>query len=87
MKRTTIKCPKCKGEGAVGLSDPLLEVLNIVTKFNQVGTTATMCFTGISSWPNHGITAFNNRLERLLNMGLLKRKRYGRQWIYFTKTK
>lgn len=83
MKRTTIKCPKCKGRGAVELSEPLEAVFNFANQCVEV--TASGCQKHFDD--DIGATAFNNRLERLFNVGMLKRKRDGRQWIYFTKTK
>lgn len=34
-----------------------------------------------------GITAFNNRLEKLIGLGLVRRAKLGKKWTYFLTTK
>lgn len=83
VKKTTVKCPKCKGQGAVQLSNTLLETFNMVIRFDSKrGLTATDA-RFVLECEELGITAFNNRLEKLLHLDLIRRVRKGKQWAYF----
>lgn len=72
-----IVCPHCKGVGKVNLPRRLRETLNYV----EAGySTATEIQTEFLR--DIGITAVNNRLEDLRKLGIIKRHKQGKQWIY-----
>jgi len=72
----TIPCPKCNGSGRVFL--PCL--LNAVRQRLRGGRTAPEL---LDQFPGVGVTALNNRLEKLRALGLVTRKREGRAWRYW----
>lgn len=65
-----IKCPKCKGKGAIALSPPLRETLSFIKA--HPGTTAPEIW---EARKNHMVTtAVNRRLDHLLALGFVRRK-------------
>lgn len=86
MKKTLheipqVCCPRCAGGGKVRLSDELLAVLNLATLTK--GITAVSVQNRIDRSGLFNTTAFNNRLNDLLELGLLRRERQGKTWFYF----
>lgn len=85
MKRPLVKCPTCNGSGFGPISDPLFEAFRFVSK--HPGSTPPEVFNGImntSGYVPH-VTAINNRLETLFNLGLVVRSKWGRAWKYSVK--
>jgi hypothetical protein len=72
------QCPKCNGTGQVEISQELLDTLNAVLR--SKGTDSVTLSPKFGK--HHTITAINNRLERLRELGLLKRERRFRRWFY-----
>lgn len=73
-----VKCDKCGGTGKAPLSETLQGMLENVKAFPGYS----------AAWhgarhPFVGITAFNNRLEDLRALGLVRRERLGRSWLYY----
>lgn len=75
-----IQCPRCKGDGHVELDGELLITFNLVKKL--LDATALKVHGVVSKNNRVGVSAINNRLEDLRTLGLVSRRRNGRQWIY-----
>ncbi len=73
-----VTCSKCKGTGKRRLSRHLMETLNHVSIVGE----ATAEDIAARLPDDIGTTAVNNRLEDLREMGLLKRRRDKRFWVY-----
>lgn len=73
-------CPKCDGAGEIPLSFELWQVLRLVRK--RRGITAPDVAEALDPRGEFHPSAFNNRLEILRNMGLVKRRRSGKTWFY-----
>lgn len=82
MKRLPkIKCDKCDGSGKVPMSWELNEVLSLAT--NTDGITAISAKEKLDKDNNFHPSAFNNRLNHLVDLNLMRRERQGRNWVYF----
>ena len=73
-----VECHHCKGTGKLPLSEELSEVFEHVRYFK---TSTAQDLANALAW-NGSVTAMNNRLEDLMNLGLLKRFKDGRRWRY-----
>lgn len=76
--RPHVCCPKCNGDGKIPMPDELWEVLNVLRWHGP------KCAEQVAlevDWFGHQ-TAINNRLEALRDMGLVKREKKGRMWMY-----
>lgn len=77
VKVPVMPCPTCQTEGYIALSDGLEFTLNEVVSTPWVSASELLDrHTGIS------VTAINNRLEHLRELGFLIRQRRGKSWIY-----
>lgn len=76
MQRT-IPCHHCQGKGIEPLPENLAETLSLIR-----GKTTTEKLS--AKLPGVKRTAQNNRLEKLRVLGLVKRERNGKEWIYST---
>lgn len=78
MKKTPlVKCPECAGIGEVPLKPELLETLLALPR---AGMHAAEVAAVLKS--NNTTNAMNNRLEDLRALGLVKRTRRAKFWIY-----
>lgn len=75
-----IKCPRCQGTGKLELFGTLALTLAAVKKAKQA--TAPALHKALNPDGKLQVTTFNNRLNDLVGLGLLKRSRDGRTWIY-----
>lgn len=73
-------CPKCNGHGVLPLTVELHNTFLIVEKLKEAS--AAQIQAKLDTAGNFHVTAFNNRLEFLYKLGLLKREKKSRQWIY-----
>lgn len=73
-RRPIITCPKCHGNGTALLSPILVSTLAQVPSFRPV--TASDLIGGAQG--DIGITAINNRLEKLRELGFLMREKCGK---------
>ena len=76
-----IPCPKCHGKGTAALS-PKLAVTLIAVRTMKQATAKGVFDTIISKGSPLGVTAFNRRLEMLVELGVLKRERKWRDVVY-----
>lgn len=75
-----IKCPTC-GKGTIDLSDihpSLSQTLGYVQECPGLTPPEMLNF-----YPAIGVTAINQRLYRLMNMGLVRREPAGKAWRYY----
>lgn len=70
-----IACPKCEGEGEIELPERLAEIMSAF----RTSTTSEKLF---EKFPYVSRNAHVNRLEKLRSLGLLKRTRNGKEFIY-----
>lgn len=77
-----IPCDKCSGAGQVDLSDQLQETLDAVARGIKTAPEIHAVVKGNDSF---GITAVNHRLDQLINLGLVTRKRHGKAFLYEVK--
>lgn len=77
--RPTIECPKCDGTGTIKLSGALLVTMSDLQRSSP---SSAPDLWRKSSERNITSTAFNNRLERLRKLGLVRRRQNGKAWIY-----
>ncbi len=75
-----MNCPKCNGHGKIPLTVDLHNTFLIVEKLGTAS--AAQIQAELDTAGNFHVTAFNNRLEFLFKLGLLKREKKSRQWIY-----
>lgn len=75
-----IKCPRCGGVGKIELVGALRLTFAMVKKTGRA--TAPGLHKALNYNGDLQVTTFNNRLNDLVGMGLLKRFRDGRTWIY-----
>lgn len=78
VTRPLIACHCCNGTGKTRLGEELWEVLHHVRYFR---TATALDVANALAW-NGSVTAMNNRLENLMNLGFLKRRKDGRAWRY-----
>lgn len=72
-----VKCRPCRGTGTVPLADHLAETLEVLETMGQATAPQMQArFVAV------GVTALNNRLEKLYRLKLAQRRRNGRKWIY-----
>jgi hypothetical protein len=76
MKRE-ITCDKCNGSGHMELPEALAETLDSIPRR---GTVTAFYLHG--KLPGVTPNAQNNRLEKLRELGFLKRERSGKFWLY-----
>ena len=77
-KNPLVTCTKCNGEGMTELSDEYMSVIRAASKMKKV--TAAAVAKKIN-WRGH-VTAINNRLTDLMEMGFFTREREGRVFVY-----
>lgn len=80
-----IICPQCDGSGMVRLSELLMDTLYVVRQ--RPGCDAKEVKLCLDTTNDFHVTAFNNRLETLKELGLLTRKKCGKAWKYWPVTK
>lgn len=80
--RPKIKCHKCNGKGKVELDPILAGTIHILKELKKC--TATEMFDCLDRQQNLSITvvAINKRLERLREVGLVKREKNGKEFTY-----
>lgn len=78
-----VKCESCDGTGEVELDQTLLETLKIVRKLGRA--TASEVYAHKDFKDKVVLTAVNNRLDELFNLGFLTRSKCSRQWMYCEK--
>lgn len=80
MKPTDLEitCSACCGRGVVKLPDHLVRTLAVLKKLRK----ATVPQIKRLMKDKIGFTAFNNRLETLLQYGMVARERNGKAWVY-----
>lgn len=71
MLAPTVSCPKCKGTGALELSEALRQTYALFGEGDE--WTAEDCHRFLDS----GVTAQHNRLKRLVELGFLQENRHG----------
>ncbi len=81
-KNPLVTCTKCQGEGMTELSDEYMSVIRAASGMKKI--TAVAVAKKIK-WVGH-VTAINNRLTDLMDMGFFSRRREGRTFVY-TQTK
>lgn len=74
-----VTCPKCCGTGLAEIDESLLETLTRIKMRKSKSAVAEEL-----RWNTDGVTinAVSNRLKKLLQLGLVTRKRKGKYWIY-----
>lgn len=88
QKTVLVKCPKCNGKGIAAMSNELLEVFNLVNvQSHKGGVTAGCVYTALDPQGDFHVTAFNNRLNKLVGEGLIERKKKSKEWVYFSPAK
>lgn len=80
MKPPTIDCPKCHGEGRIELPESLQLTLLALGRLKK--STAADVQRVLDHKKDFHITAFNNRLNELVKLGLATRVRQSRNWMY-----
>lgn len=75
-EKINIPCSKCGGTGCVQLPPRMLHVLKMVGEGHDTAPKLHAFEDDVT------ITAINNRLEDLRNLGLLARRKSGKTWIY-----
>ena len=83
-KIPSICCPTCGGRGTTKLEGTLLKTFLEVRRFHSLSAVE---LHSLPTSEHVSITAINNRLEDLRQLGLLDRIRNGRRWVYSIKTK
>lgn len=78
MPQITIDCPRCEGHGKIPLTFYLQCTLEKVAKEGAIAEDIAAKLKSTSS-------AISNRLVDLLLLGLVKRKREGKYWVYYPK--
>lgn len=78
--RTFTTCPECNGKGTVLLKDGQLLILAILRRRKRPMTAQDILVAGEIG--DVGVTAMNNRLERLRDLDFVVRERRGRAWAY-----
>lgn len=73
-----IKCPKCDGKGTMPLPAELDETLAAFRNYPTGATALRMA----EDFPMVAQTAISMRLRRLMAMGFLTRRRFGKCQIY-----
>lgn len=73
-----VACKNCGGSGKTAIDESLSETLELIPP--KRGATAIELSERL---PRVKATAFNNRLERLRALGLLRRERHGKFYRYF----
>lgn len=80
-KRTPVViCPTCHGQGSIYLDGVLLDTLRTVLRMKRAS--APEVHRAMDTTGAFHVTAFNNRLDDLVAMGLLEKSKNGRCWIY-----
>lgn len=76
----SITCPKCHGTGRTLLTPDLTRTLEIV---RQKGKIDAVSLREIMDGEHaFHATAYNNRLNELMELGFVTRTRSGRVWLY-----
>lgn len=83
MKPPIIACSKCNGTGKIELPAPLLEVLTVMNDEPRKMWLVSEIHKLAPNYTSFGVTAINNRLEALRELGLVTREKFGKQWRYF----
>lgn len=73
-----VKCPKCKGTGMSPMDAMIQATMRALRR--SPGRTASDL---LPQFPGVGVTAINNRLEKLRALGLVRRERRGHAWAYY----
>jgi len=81
IARPTVKCNKCNGTGKHPLSDEIFSVLMALIRAGRTGFVTAVDLSKTIGKNVH-VTAMNNRLEYLREIGLVSRTRVGRVWHY-----
>lgn len=80
-----VKCSKCNGTGKADLTPELQATYDHVKRQRGDGSTAAEAKTALDKENYVSVTAFNNRLNDLWQLGLVRRERRGQAgYIYFT---
>lgn len=74
-----VACKSCGGTGKTPLEESLAETLPLIPR---KGATAQW-LAASARCANISPNAFNNRLERLRSLGLVRRERHGKFYHYF----
>lgn len=83
-KIPSVSCRACNGTGKVTISETQYATLAIVKKLKRAKSVDVWRHL---SGDKIGWTGVTNRLNELHNLGLLKRTREGRAWVYSLTTK
>ena len=78
--RPMVACSACDGCGNVPIGDEMWETLCAVNEDPRLEVCAEEIARRMK-WDGH-ITAINNRLAYLWRLGILKRRKHGRIWMY-----
>ena len=73
-----VVCHHCNGEGKLALSAEMWETL---TTLRQMKASHAEPLARALKWPGH-ITAINNRLVKLMELGFVTRHRAGKMFVY-----
>ena len=79
-KPPPIPCPTCNGKGITEMPEGLIQALRILRTLG--GQAAVSEVWSDSACDRVGITAINNRLESLRELGFVQRERVGKGWVY-----
>lgn len=83
MKPPLVTCPCCHGTGQAPMTQPLVETLAILT---QRPISTADIYAAVPGRDYFGITAINNRLNKLQKMGFVASERRGKEF-FWRKTK
>lgn len=78
-----ICCPTCRGEGTAPLWETLQQSLDLLRQHGPLTATQLhKLWQREHPYPRRGVTAINNRLEELRELGFVEREQARRGWIY-----
>lgn len=78
-----ICCPTCHGEGRAPLWRTLQETLDLLRARGPLSATQLHEMWQVAHpFDRRRVTAINNRLEELRDLGFVERERAGRGWVY-----
>ena len=73
-----VTCHHCDGSGKLPLTEEMWETLTMLR--NMKAAHAEMVADAMK-WPGH-VTAINNRLVKLMELGFLRRHKAGKMYVY-----
>lgn len=86
MKRLMIECPECRSTGEIPLSTTLSDTLHCARNLSKgiaCGATSRAIYMACSDSKYIQISAINNRLVKLEELGLVRRERRGKEFHWY----